>query len=1231
MSVRFVIGRSGAGKTRHCLDAVRRQLADSPADGPPLILLVPEQATFQVERALLDPAGEGTPLGGHHRARVLSFQRFAGLLFNELGGPEHPPISALAKQMALRAVLEPLGKRLPTFAPSIDRPGFLARLADLFRELHQYEVTADQLRERASAEPSHRLAAKLADLAEAFDAFEAYLKQAEFSDPDAALTVARGLLERSRLAAGASVWVDGFAGFTPQELSFLGELVRVAAAAEIALVMDPRAVPAWPGPMQVPLGRLFRRSEDTYLRLRRHFDHRGLPVGPPLLLERVHRFAADSPLVRIEREMFEKVGGGPNGAASSTRNSDLPPQLLAHRNDRVVLVEAPDRRAEVRAAVAQVRHLVSASGWRFRDIAVILRSLEEYWQLLVEAFADAGIPCFIDRRQPIAHHPLVELLRSAVAGIATGFAPASGHLIAWLKTDLPASMFGDDCSNPLAAYRDAVDRLENYALAYGIGGDAWFRPDRWRFHEHTGFGAEDLGDSADCRPDSHDRMVDATARVLAPLAELHKLARAQPDGPTVEQWTDGLWRMLQRLRVADTLEAWSAGDPGHVHRQALDAVEALLADLRRSLGERQMTPAVLVQVLEAGLSQLTLGLVPPSLDQVLISAIERSRHPRIRAALVLGMGERCFPRLAAVQSILTDGDRQALAEAGECGGGNAECGMKPGDQPGLFDDPFPAKAAASSPTLGTRHSALSTSSGLPAVELAPGRSELLFDEDLMAYLALTRPGERLWVSYPASDDAGRPLGPSRYLRRLRELLPETPLVRIADQPAPLAALTAGELAGVLGGRFAGRIGDDSPTPLEAACYGLLRNRGPAALLPLESLAYANEPGLSAEVAAGLFVSGRSRRLAGSVTRLESFAACPFQHLAGHGLRLQPRERIEMDALQLGRFYHEILRQLFDRLAEGGRLRWSDHAPADLRAAVRELVDKARDELDLPRLEGGAVGWLLQQAEEALGDLAEAMAAASSAAPTLAQAAAELTFGTSERGALPALTVALGGGVSLALRGKIDRLDLADSGEAFVVDYKTGQRAVDWTGIAHGLSLQLTAYLLAIDQHGGKLAAGAKPAGAFYQRITVSPPTGDAPARDEEKSAVRDYRRRGLFLADAADLLDASVAGGGSSPFVAYLRNKDGSLSARGNDAVSAGQLAGLMRLARMHMRKWGREILAGRSAVEPYRIRHAGPCSLCDFRSVCRLDFEYNRLRYLQPAGRGEVLATLPSDEGDAE
>jgi ATP-dependent helicase/nuclease subunit B len=72
MAVRFILGRSGTGKTRHCTGSIVEALLQK--DQSPLILLVPEQASYQAEKAILSDGR----ISGYSRLHVLSVMERPG-------------------------------------------------------------------------------------------------------------------------------------------------------------------------------------------------------------------------------------------------------------------------------------------------------------------------------------------------------------------------------------------------------------------------------------------------------------------------------------------------------------------------------------------------------------------------------------------------------------------------------------------------------------------------------------------------------------------------------------------------------------------------------------------------------------------------------------------------------------------------------------------------------------------------------------------------------------------------------------------------------------------------------------------------------------------------------------------------------------------------------------------------------------------------------------------------
>lgn len=99
---RFLLGPAGSGKTHRCLAEIRSELARSPSSQP-LLLLAPKQATYQLERQLLETA----ELKGWSRLQILSFERLAMQVLDNTEYPAREILREEGRVMVLRALLQP--------------------------------------------------------------------------------------------------------------------------------------------------------------------------------------------------------------------------------------------------------------------------------------------------------------------------------------------------------------------------------------------------------------------------------------------------------------------------------------------------------------------------------------------------------------------------------------------------------------------------------------------------------------------------------------------------------------------------------------------------------------------------------------------------------------------------------------------------------------------------------------------------------------------------------------------------------------------------------------------------------------------------------------------------------------------------------------------------------------------------------------------------------------------
>src|ERR1043166_3870850 len=256
--VGLTAGRAGTGKTHGCLTAIGQHLGRSLIDGPRLIFLVPEQAALQMERDLL-AASQSRALG---RCEVLSFRRLAHRILSELTGPAPVPLTPLGREMALRYLIGKNRKDLQEFARISDRSGFVSALSRGIAELLQESVTLEQLAAAASRAEAdqHPSAPRLHDLNLLYRAYLDYLGS-DRVDPESVLDLARDRLGQAEWLAGAFVWIDGFAGFTQQQLRMIVALAQRAAHIDLTLLMEPHADRP-PGSLS-----LFARTEETWGRI----------------------------------------------------------------------------------------------------------------------------------------------------------------------------------------------------------------------------------------------------------------------------------------------------------------------------------------------------------------------------------------------------------------------------------------------------------------------------------------------------------------------------------------------------------------------------------------------------------------------------------------------------------------------------------------------------------------------------------------------------------------------------------------------------------------------------------------------------------------------------------------------------------------------------------------------------------------------------------------------------
>lgn len=660
MEVRFLLGPAGSGKTYRCVAEVREALRAG-GGGLPLLFLAPKQATFQLERQILMDGG----VDGFERLEILSFERLSRWILERTGVREPRLLGEEGRVMVLRSLLGREEARLRYFGRCARSPGLAREVSNVLRTFQEHGVGVGKLEELAGRGVlPEALRWKLKDWAMLMAGYQGWLREAGLTDgSDLAWQAVAGLGDGRADPWFERVWLDGFAEMTPAETALLAAVARRSHRTDAAFCLD------WVGDGARKIG-LWNVVERTFRSCHAALAATtGVEPRVEILARGTGRFRESPVLEALERRMAGEGGVG----------SLLDPEE-ARRGVRVV--RCADAHEEAEVAAGAVEGLVREGG-RFRDAAVLVRSLEEYGPVVARVFRQRGIPCFLDHRHGLRHHPLVELTRTALRVAAD---PGSEEdWFAWLKCGLL----------PLEGWEG--EELENALRAGRWAGRRWMGSD----------GLEGV-----------ERLAAAMERVTRPLRRFIEAMSVAQDGPGLSRAVRALW---VELGVKARLESWDDADGDALrHGTVLNELEGWLGEVERAFAGHPLGVSEWLPVVESAWSGLTAGAVPPSLDQVLIGAVDRSRNPDLSLVVLPGWTEGGFPKSGAVTGLLTNTDREWLEAQGGLG-------------------------------------------------LGPTPVDRIHHEAFYGYIALTRARRQVVVTVPAEGLTGGGLLPSPLLRRwLRE-------------------------------------------------------------------------------------------------------------------------------------------------------------------------------------------------------------------------------------------------------------------------------------------------------------------------------------------------------------------------------------------------------------------------------------------------------------------------------
>ncbi len=1119
MSVRFLLGASGSGKSRQIYNEIIQASIKEPERN--FYLIVPEQYTMEAQRELVTMH----PAGGMMNIDAIGMNRLAYRVFDELGISTGQVLEDFGKSMLIKKILCEQQDTLQVYGSYYDKLGFVDEMKSMMSEIFQYNIKQDTIDEIMEQIPEDSVVAgKMQDIRHIYEEFEAFAGE-RYIVAEQLVELLTRHVGQSKLVCGSSLYFDGFTGFTPVQLELVEKLMTCADDLTFSFTLDDRDQKY----EHIKDYELFYLTKTTIKKLTEAAAAAGVEIESPVVLPGTinYRLGENRELFFLERNLFRS-----------------PYQKWKQPLERIHLTATGDAQDEIVFVASTIRRLVREEGYRYKDIAIVAGDLEQASHIYERVMDEYEIPVFIDANACLKANPCAETIRSVLAVLADDFSYDS--VFRFLKAGMTDLTFED------------IELLENYALKRGVRGySRWNRAVSENYEKTSPVNVEEIRQA-----------------FMKMLGDIRK-AFADKKAVT-KDYVEALYDFLLQIHMYEKLEARKNElyeenriNEGDAYGQIFEKTVRLFDKIAELLGDTKMSVKEFYEIVDTGLSDIEVGVVPPTVDRVLIGDITRSRLNHIKVLFFTSVNDGIVPKAPKKGRILSDRDRDILSG----------CGL----------------------------------------ELAPSDKQNSYIEQFYIYTILTKPSDHLYISYHKLSASLESMRPSYLLGRISSIFPSLQAEEY-DAASCMPDTVNRSLRRILRTEE-----DDSEDAESRILTRILMEKGLARELTAiyKGRTYRNvAEQLPPETIALLY----GRYLHASVSKLELYARCGFAYFLKYGLRLKEREMYQVDVRNVGVILHSVMEGLFKQVRDTRNNDWENFPEDERMLMVTELVNRAAEESAGDFFEDNARNAYMLQMIERMAQTSAGMLQKHIRLGSMKPGMLEKTF-DSAKDEVGSYLFELPNQIRMSINGKIDRVDVEEEdGTVYikVIDYKSSTRKLSLEEVLNGEQLQLVTYS-AIAYEIEKMIYPDKNiqiAGLLYYSFddpvieiesseidtdTEQPEFSDQEKLDAER--MEKMKLQGFVNESPAVIQKMDHTCNQSLP---VKLDKNGDIK-KSENVVSADQIRTIMELTRENIEELGSQIAEGKIAIEPYKNKSNTGCDYCEFKNICHFDVKNGGNQYRRP------------------
>ncbi len=780
--LQICLAKRGGGKTTYCLN----QLEAAFNSQKKAAFLIPEQLSLSTEELVIRKIGY---VGNN--IEVFSFNRLFRKVYALAHRPKRTYMDEVGKTMLIERITDQNPEKFTIFKGN---SSISSGLLSAITEFKRHFASADDLKKVSEAFENRLSKRKFYEFSELLAEYNLALKDNKADSTDN-LSLLPDLISETDYLDGFSFYIDGFEGFTPQEIAVI-----------TALAKSHRVVVALP--FDKDREALFAPIQNTIRLLKDACDSEKIETETITLPEFEQEISAPLKHLRKNYGIYN----------ASPYKEDV---------NNLIVVSTKSPYAEADSCARRILRLTK-KGVKQKDIAVCVPDIEAYLPILEKSFSSHGLTLFADMRVPVMAHSLPRLLLGLCDIFIRDFSKST--VFSFLKNEF------------IPIPKQEIDLLEFYVSEAGISSaSAWKK-------EWTA-----------CPNDSYDlpKLNEIRQKVLGLVLPFREATKGKtPCSVFYEEFIKFMQENHIDDKVNKKIDNINAEEI-QTEVGVFNSVLHVLEQLNITFETTSLTLEKVRDLLSAGLSCCTIGHIPPTLDHVTITTSDRSHNIKAKVFFILGVTEDAFANQLGGSGMITDTEREILAENG--------------------------------------------------IHLSATNRQKALYTPFSVYMTLSVPSKLLYLSYPVENKNGEGVVPASVISDLKRMFPK--LEEISDfSPDDNSVITTPKATLP---HFLKRIEGDT---IWEQVYGWY-TENEEWKDKIDSYLSAKKYTLSWNLAQKTTESLWGKTLVSSVSRLEKYASCPLSFLLAYGLKLNEKKEHEFTPPEAGDMMHTVMERFVKDMIE----------------------------------------------------------------------------------------------------------------------------------------------------------------------------------------------------------------------------------------------------------------------------------------------------------------------------